>query len=169
LLEQGYDAGIRLGHAVAQGMVAVRLTGELAWSVVGAPAYFTRAGRPAVPEDLVRHETLRYRFTLSKILPRWRFVRDGEAFHVDTGRRLVVNDTGLLADFARSGLGLAYLPDIEIRDDLASDRLQRVLEPFVPPSAGLFLYFPAKTQSQPKLRAFIDMARAHQRAAPPPA
>lgn len=158
LVEQGYDAGVRLGQSVAQGMVAVRLTGELKWSVVGTADYFARAGRPRMPEDLVNHQTLRYRFHNSQILPRWRFVRDGDFFHVETSRKLVVNDTSMIAEFARNGLGLAYLPDIEISQDLLKGRLERVLEEFVPNSSGLFLYFPAKAQSQPKLRAFIDMA-----------
>lgn len=160
LREQGYDAGIRLGQSVALGMVAVRLTDDLAWSVVGAPAYFARAGRPLAPEDLVRHDTVRYRFHTSRTLARWSFVRDGEPFHVETGHTLVANDTGLLADFARSGMGLAYLPDVEIAHDLAEGRLERVLTGFVPKTSGLFLYFAAHTQSQPKLRAFIDMARS---------
>ncbi len=163
LLEQGFDAGIRLGQSVAQGMVAVRLTGELAWSVVGAPAYFARAGRPLAPEELVRHETVRYRFHRSKALAPWTFVRDGDSFDVETAHKLVVNDTGLIADFARSGLGLAYLPDIEIAGDLAHGRLERVLQPFIAPTSGLFLYFAAKTQGQPKLRALIDMATAQLR------
>jgi len=160
LLEQGFDAGIRLGQQVAQGMVAVRLTDDLAWSVVGSPEYLARAGRPRIPEDLVRHATVRYRFHRSRALAPWSFVRDGDRFQVETGQQLVVNDTGLIADFARSGLGLAYLPDIEIVDDLAARRLERVLQPFVSRTPGLFLYFAAKTQSQPKLRAFIDMATA---------
>ena len=160
LLEQGFDAGIRLGQQVAQGMVAVRLTDDLAWSVVGAPAYLARAGRPRIPEDLVRHATVRYRFHRSRALAPWSFVRDGDRFQVETGQHLVVNDTGLIADFVRSGLGLAYLPDIEIAADLAAGRLEGVLQPFVPRTSGLFLYFAAKTQSQPKLRAFIDMATA---------
>ena len=160
LLEHGFDVGIRLGHQVAQDMVAVRLTEDLHWSVVAAPAYLARAGRPNIPEDLVRHATVRYRFHRSKALAPWGFVRDGDRFQVETGQQLVVNDTGLIADFARSGLGLAYLPDIEIVDDLAARRLERVLQPFVSRTPGLFLYFAAKTQSQPKLRAFIDMATA---------
>ena len=45
---------------------------------------------------------------------------------------------------------------------IADGRLERVLEPFIPPTSGLFLYFAARTQSQPKLRAFIDMATAAQ-------
>lgn len=159
LVEQGFDAGVRLGQSVALDMVAVRLTGELAWSVVGAPAYLASAGIPSAPEELVRHATVRYRFH-STTLHRWRFLRDGDEIFVETGQQLVVNDTSLIADFARAGLGLAYLPDIEIAEDLAAGRLQRVLVPYVPRSSGLFLYFVARTQSQPKLRAFIDMAHS---------
>jgi DNA-binding transcriptional LysR family regulator len=160
LVEQGYDAGIRLGQSVELDMVAVRLTGDLSWSVVGAPAYLERAGRPAIPEDLVRHETLRYRFHTSGSLHHWGFMRDGERFSVETGTSLVVNDTTLIADLVRSGLGLAYLPDVEIEQDLAAGRLQRVLQSYIPTTTGLYLYFPARTQSQPKLRAFIDTALA---------
>jgi DNA-binding transcriptional LysR family regulator len=161
LVEQGFDAGIRLGQSVEQDMVAVRLTGDLSWSVVGSPAYFARAGRPATPEDLLRHETMRYRFHTSGALHKWRFVRDGEEFFVETAAAIVVNDTTLIADFARSGLGLAYMPDVEIEQDIASGRLERVLSFYVPVSTGLFLYFPARTQSQPKLRAFIDTVRSY--------
>lgn len=160
LIAHGFDAGIRLGQAVERDMVAVKLTGELRWSVVAAPAYFADKGRPAMPEDLIHHETLRYRFHGSGALHRWRFVRDGEEYMVETKSSLVVNDTTLLADFARSGLGMAYLPDMEIEHDLASGRLVRVLEPYVPTTSGLFLYFPIHSQSQPKLRAFIDTALA---------
>lgn len=166
LVAQGYDAGIRLGQSVEQDMVAVRLTGDLHWSVVGAPAYFDRKGVPLIPEDLMRHETLGYRFHTSGSLHHWRFVRDGEEFLVDVAAPLVVNDTTLIADFARSGLGLAYLPDVEIEQDLSSGSLLRVLENYVPSKSGLFLYFPARTQSQPKLRAFIDTALALSQPAP---
>ena len=34
------------------------------------------------------------------------------------------------------------------------------LAEFLPKTPGLFLYFPARTQMQPKLRAFIDMLTA---------
>jgi DNA-binding transcriptional LysR family regulator len=158
LVAQGFDAGIRLGHAVARDMVAVRLTPDLAWSVVGTPAYLNAAGRPARPEDLVDHETIRYRFVSTGLPHRWRFRRGRQTLTVDTAGGLVVDDTALIAEFARASLGLAYLPDMEITEDLDAGRLERVLHTFVPPTAGLYLYFPARTQQQPKLRAFIDMA-----------
>lgn len=158
LITQGYDAGIRLGQSVEQDMVALRLSGELRWSVVASADYLLRRGTPATPQDLLHHDTLRYRFHGAGTLHRWRFARDGEDYLVETKTSLVVNDTTMLADFARSGLGLAYLPDMEIEADLASGRLVRVLAPYVPTTTGLFLYFPIHTQSQPKLRAFIDTA-----------
>lgn len=160
LVAAGFDAGIRLGQAVAQDMVAVRLTPELRWSVVGAPAYLERAGRPAAPEDLTAHETIRYRFLASGALHRWAFQRDGHAYHVETGGKLVVNDTGLIRRFALAGQGLAYLPDMEIGADVDAGLLERVLPEFLPATSGLFLYFPVRMQQQPKLRAFIDIAVA---------
>jgi|GEM_PF-5758242 DNA-binding transcriptional LysR family regulator len=74
--------------------------------------------------------------------------------------RLAVNDTTLIADVARSALGSASMPDVEIEGDLASASLQRVRENDVPPTSRLFLYFPARIQSRPKLRAVIDTALA---------
>lgn len=158
LVAAGFDAGIRLGMAVAQEMVAVRLTPDLAWSVVGSPAYFGQSGRPQTPQGLTAHETIRYRFLASGALARWAFERDGQAFHVETGGKMIVNDTTLIRAFARAGMGLAYLPDLEAGADIDNGLLERVLQGFVRPTSGLFLYFPVRTQHQPKLRAFIDMA-----------
>ncbi|MGE7955013.1 LysR family transcriptional regulator [Pseudomonas sp. NPDC089530] len=160
LVSQGFDAGIRLGESLEKDMIAVRLTPDLPWSVVGAPDYFARAGRPQTPEELTRHQGIGYRFLTSGLTHRWEFRHNGRDFTVGVQGALVVNDRQLLLATARAGQGLAYACDIEIADDLASGRLERVLQAFVPRSSGLYLYFPSRTQSQPKLRAFIDMARA---------
>lgn len=160
LVRDGYDAGIRLGQALQQDMVAVRLSPPLPWSVVAAPAYLAAAGTPQLPHDLLRHRTIRYRFPAAGTLPGWQFVVDGETVQIHAHAGLVVNDTGMIAEFVRQGLGLAYLPDIEIKADIAAGRMQRVLEGHVRPSPGLFLYFPERMQNQPKLRALIDEAVA---------
>lgn len=157
---RGYDAGIRIGEYVERDMVAVRLTRDIAWSVVGSPAYLDARGRPERPEDLTGHEAIRYRFPSSGALYRWEFERDGRALTVDPPGSLIVNDGDLLLSFARAGLGLAYVADIAVAAELASGELEQVLQPFLPRTPGLFLYFPRRAQDQPKLRAFIDTARA---------
>ncbi|KAF1012041.1 MAG: HTH-type transcriptional regulator PgrR [Pseudomonas fluorescens] len=160
LVTHGFDAGIRLGESIEKDMVAVRLTPDLQWSVVGSPAYFARAGKPQTPEELTHHETIGYRFLTSGMAHRWEFTRAGRVFTVGTRGGLIVNDRNLMISAARAGLGLAYVSDFEVAQDLASGALARVLDTFVPASSGLYLYFPARTQSQPKLRAFIDLAMA---------
>lgn len=160
LAARGYDAGIRIGEYVELDMVAVRLTRDIAWTVVGSPAYLDARGRPERPEDLTRHEAIRYRFPTSGVIYRWEFERDGRALTVDPPGSLIVNDGGLLSSFARAGLGLTYLPDIAVEADLAAGLLHKVLELFLPRTPGLFLYFPRRAQDQPKLRAFIDVARS---------
>lgn len=156
LVASGFDAGIRLGQAVAKDMVMVQLTPELIWTVVGSADYFQHVDRPLTPQELIDHQTIRYRFSGSGALHRWGF-KDCE---VETKGGLIVNDTTLIAEFARQGQGLAYLPQIEIKSDLINGRLQSVLAEYIPRTSGLFLYFPARTQQQSKLRVLIDAARA---------
>lgn len=156
LVAEGMDAGIRLGQAVAQDMVAIRLSRPLAWSIVAAPCYFEQQGVPRQPQDLLRHQTLRYRFSTSSRLPPWRLSGpDGELL-LDTEALLTANDTQMLAEWARQGMGIAWLPDLEIAEDVRRGRLVRVLTDFVPDTSGLFLYFPMRTQNQPKMRTLIE-------------
>lgn len=159
LVGAGFDAGIRLGEAVEKDMVAVRLTPEIAWSVVGAPRYFEGKERPKVPEDLVRHEALHYRFAGSGALHRWSFRRGKRDFLVETKGGLVLNDRQMLVDSAVEGLGLAFVSAQESRRAVAQGLLETFLQPYIPVDSGLYLYFPERSQSQLKLRVFIDMAR----------
>ncbi|HEY0295965.1 MAG TPA: LysR family transcriptional regulator [Bordetella sp.] len=154
----GFDAGIRLGEAIAQDMVAVRLTPEVTWAVMGSPGYFRQHGLPETPEDLMAHEAIQYRFVGSGQIHAWEFSRDGQPLKVEMKGQLTVNDRASLLTLACRGLGLAYVSDREAADDLAAGRLQAVLRDYAPADGGLYLYFPARMQMQPKLRAFIDLA-----------
>jgi len=156
LVTEGLDAGIRLGQAIAQDMVAIRLSQPLAWSLVASPGYAGGADRLEQPHDLLRHQVLRYRFNTASRLPAWRLLGlDGELL-LDINAHLTANDTQMLAEWARQGLGIAYLPDLEIKEDVDAGRLVRVLRQFVPDTSGLYLYFPMRTQHQPKMRALIE-------------
>jgi DNA-binding transcriptional LysR family regulator len=156
LVAAGYDAGIRLGQSVAQDMVAIRLSRPLTWSLVSSPEYFEQSGMPVVPQDLLRHRTLRYRFPTSRLLPPWRLAGTEGELLLDTDAALTANDTQMIAEWARQGMGIAYLPDLEIDEDVKCGKLVRVLTQFVPETSGLFLYLPMRTQNQSKMRALIE-------------
>jgi DNA-binding transcriptional LysR family regulator len=163
LTANNLDAGIRIGEQVERDMIAVRLTPDLRWSVLGAPAYFAARGRPRTPEELTQHECIRYRFLTAGSIYRWEFVRGGREFSVDAPGGVTVNDSALMMMCALKGMGLIYSADLFASRELAAGRLEPVLQEFLPTTPGLFLYFPARTQTQPKLRAFIDMMTAGKR------
>jgi DNA-binding transcriptional LysR family regulator len=160
LVAAGFDAGVRLGDAVEKDMVRVPITKRSSWSIVAAPSYLKRAGIPRKPDDLVRHQVIRQRMIATGVVYRWELERRGKPITVDVPGGIVVDDVELMVALAREGAGLAYVPDEQIGTDVAKHRLERVLEAFISPGPGLCLYFPARTQAQPKLRALIDMARA---------
>ena len=160
IASRGFDAGIRLGESIEADMVAVRLTKDITWSVVGAPSYLNAKGRPEVPSDLIRHECILYKFPTSGAIHRWEFSKNGKSFTVRAPGKVITSDSLLLISLAREGLGLTYSADLVAAADIALGRLELVLRPFLTKTPGLFLYFPARMQTQPKLRAFIDVAVA---------
>ena len=155
-----FDAGIRIGGYIERDMVAVRLTQDFRWSVVGSPSYFAERGRPRSPDELARHECIGYRFPTAQSVYRWEFLRDGHEFSVDPKGGIIVDDHLTMIALARRGLGLAYTADLVAATALASGEPQGVLTRYLPVRPGLFLYFPARSQNQPKMRAFIDTATA---------
>lgn len=159
IVASGYDAGIRFGESLEKDMVAIRLTPDIRWLVVGAPRYLDIAGRPTTPEELVHHEAIHYRFPSSHALHRWGFKRGKRKFLVDIPGRLIIDERRLLVEFAVRGLGLAFVADREVREYLADGRLEQFLEKFIPSEGGIYLYFPKRSLNQPKLRTFVETAR----------
>jgi DNA-binding transcriptional LysR family regulator len=126
--------------------------------VLGTPTYFASRGRPRTPQELIKHECIGYRFPTAKAVCRWEFVRGGREFSLDPPGSIIVNDHLTMIALAKEGVGLAYTVDLVARRELASGELEPVLGSHLPIKPGLFLYFPAKSQTQPKLRTFIDVA-----------
>ena len=162
-----FDAGIRLGEFIERDMIAARLTPDFRWVVVGAPSYFETRRRPRSPQQLIDHECIGYRYPTARTVARWQFVRDGRPYSVEPRSAVIVNDHITMVALARQGVGLAYTAELVAARELASGELESVLKSHLPTTPGLFLYFPARSENQPKLRAFIDVAKQRRRAGHP--
>jgi DNA-binding transcriptional LysR family regulator len=88
-----------------------------------------------------------------------RIERQGKPITVDAPGSIVVNDIGFMVALAIEGAGLAYVPDESIAVAVAEGRLERVLESFLTPGPGYCLYFPARMQEQPKLKALVEVVK----------
>lgn len=157
LVGAGYDAGVRIGEYIDRDMVATRVSRPFKWLVFGAPSYLQTRGRPRVPEDLSRHECLRYRRPEIGDIYRWEFERNGQSIIIDPPGSVLVNDPTLLRTFARQGLGLTYSASINVTADVENGALEPLLERFSPAQESFFIYYPRTSRNQPKLRAFVDL------------
>jgi DNA-binding transcriptional LysR family regulator len=162
IVRDGFDAGIRFGPLVARDMIALRLGPPVRPAVVAAPAYLTRRGTPKAPDDLAAHECIRIRLPSGGILP-WRFQRRGKIVEAAPGGSLVVNDRALELQAAPDGAGIAYLLANRVAALLRNGRLVQLLEPWMPPAASFYLYYPSRRQVPPPLRAFADFMRRETR------
>lgn len=156
IVAQGLDAGVRLGHAVAQDMVSVKVTASEPVAIVGAPHYLKRRGVPRQPADLARHDCILFRLPSTGTVYRWELVDDGKPLEMEVAGPVVVNDTAAMLDCARAGLGLAYVLEGTATERLRSGALVKVLPAAAPVLPGFHLYYPSRRQLPLKLRCFID-------------
>jgi DNA-binding transcriptional LysR family regulator len=164
LVAESFDAGIRLGERVERDMVAVPVSGPMRSVVVASPAYFKRHGRPENPKDLQNHNCIKFRLPSSGAIYRWEFAhrsgaQKGSWYEIAVDGSLTVNDFSLALRAALDGIGVTYLLDMSVRTIIDAGRLECVLEPWLPPFEGLYLYYPSRFQVPPKLRVFIDFVR----------
>ncbi|PTL78653.1 LysR family transcriptional regulator [Vitiosangium sp. GDMCC 1.1324] len=159
IVAEGYDAGVRLSEAIERDMVQVRLTDAFRFVVVGAPGYLARHGTPQRPEDLLRHDCITFRMRTTGALYAWELERGRRNWRVPVRGGVVTNESQLSASLAEQGLGLAYVLEPMVAEQLRTGTLQRVLEPYAPTVPGFFLYFPSRAQRSPALRLFVDAAR----------
>jgi DNA-binding transcriptional LysR family regulator len=161
LAASGFDAGIRLGQLIAADMVAVRLSPPFRLVVVASPDYLRRRGAPGRIEDLRGHACLRMRQSGGAIAP-FVFASGNKRVEAAVLGPLIANDFPTLLGAAVQGLGLAQLPAPIVAKQLAAGKLAAVLQPFAPMAPGVFLYYPSRRQTPPKLRAFIDHIKSRQ-------
>ncbi len=159
IVESGFDAGIRLSEAIAPDLVAVRLTPPFRWVVAGSKEYLARRGRPERPRDLLEHDCIGYRMSSTGALYAWEFQRRGREESVEVKGRLVCNDGGVMLNAALAGLGLVYHSESILAPHVESGALELLLEPYAVKVPGFFLYFPQASRNDPKIRAFIEIAR----------
>lgn len=158
IVEQGFDAGVRLAESVPQDMIAVRLGGDIRFVAVASPAYLSAKSPPVQPDDLRQHRCIRQRLPSGKLY-RWEFARHGQEIAIDVPGALTLDHSALMAEAAIDGLGIAFVPEHVARAGLESKKLAIVLEDWSPAIPGLCLYFPGNRHVPAGLRAFIDMLR----------
>lgn len=148
---EGIDVLLRVGTLRDSGMMARKL-GVTRMVACAAPGYLKHHGRPRKPEDLSTHHCLGF-LRESGPVP-WR-MSTGEyevkgPFHVNQGASL--------RDAAMAGLGICWLFDFMVAEELASGKLVPVLEEYACDERPIHALYSENRHLLPKVRVFLDFA-----------
>uniref|UniRef100_A0A9E8CTJ6 LysR family transcriptional regulator n=1 Tax=Bosea sp. NBC_00436 TaxID=2969620 RepID=A0A9E8CTJ6_9HYPH len=159
IVEEGFDAGVRLGESVEKDMIAVRIGPDWRLVAVASPGYLAEHGVPEHPQDLIRHVCINMRHETAGGLYAWEFEKDGQELRVRVSGQLTFNNSYAMIDAAVSGYGIAYVPDDIVEQQITSGTLVQVLDDWSPFFDGYFLYYPSRRQNLPAFKVIVDVLR----------
>jgi DNA-binding transcriptional LysR family regulator len=159
LIEERFDAAVRIGELPDSSFVARPLR-PYAMTVCASPAYLARAGIPATPADLARHECLG--FVHRGREAGWRLEGEDDATHASrtASARFRANNGQALRKAALAGFGIVLQPHALVEDELRSGALVTLLEDHLPKPSPAHLVYPRDTRAMPKLSSFVEFVVA---------
>ncbi len=159
VVTERFDAGIRLGEAISQDMIAIPVGPEIRLVVVGSPAYLQANGMPQTPYELTSYDCIDIRHKPNGNIYAWEFEENGKEFTVRGQGQLVFNSTMHVLNAAVDGIGLAYVPEPLAEPYVAQGKLIKVLTDWSNYFPGFHLYYPNRRQNSPAFKAFVDAFR----------
>lgn len=155
VVEEGFDAVLRTGTPSDSRLMSKKL-GSFQLCIVGAPGYFESRGTPRKPSDLRHHACLLHKFPSTGRFEMWPLKHEVDVPDFDLPQTMVCNTTEVMVDVARSGLGIACLPDFMVNTYIRSGELELILEEYVVHSGMFRVLWPSSKHMSRKLRVFID-------------
>lgn len=153
LIDDHYDVAIQLSERTDINVVNKVLCNTY-FHVVASPEYIDKHGSPAHPNELQKHQCLLFA-NQGESKP-WKFT-DGKTnvgIHIKSHWRS--NSGHLLRAGARRGLGLAYLPDYYLYEDLEAGALISVMPEWQSIERKLVAIYQHKAHLPTKIRLFVE-------------
>jgi DNA-binding transcriptional LysR family regulator len=147
----------------------MRELGDSRAVLVASGSLLGKSGRPAHPQDLSGFPTIGMTGAGDKFT--WGFREpDCTPINVTLSPRLMTDSFDALRAAAVAGVGIAYLPEFVVQEDIESGALERVLPEFGLLPGLVHVVFPTRRGMVPAVRAFIDaLAEGFHESCPKPA
>jgi DNA-binding transcriptional LysR family regulator len=153
LVEQGYEAAVRIGDLKDARLIARPLRPYEMW-LCASPDYLRSHGTPAAPRELAGHNCLAFAYWRSK--DTWRFRRGEHHEEVRVSGRFVANSGQALRTAALAGSGVILQPEVLLAADVAAGRLVRLLPAWNVNTRAMHVVYAAGHRRNPKVKSFVD-------------
>ncbi|XPF94086.1 LysR family transcriptional regulator [Colwellia sp. RE-S-Sl-9] len=158
LVEEGYDLALRVGKLEDSNMIS-RQIHLFPLIVVASPNYLKKHGTPNHPKDLIHHNCIIN--TIMKTPFKWNFVDENKNFLVKVKGNLEANNDIMLQRFATAGLGISYIPNFMVQDQIEKGELVQLLTKFMPSPLPISVVYPSRKHLSTAKRKFIDTLVEH--------
>lgn len=148
------DLALRYGPLADSRLVA-RPLAQTRPVLCAAPAYLQRRGTPRLPQDLVQHNCLSFHRG-GRRQREWRFGQGGQwvAVRIDGDRH--ADDASLAREWAVAGVGITFKSYLDVRADLDSGALVRLLPDWDTEAYPLHALLPSNRFVPARVRALVD-------------
>jgi DNA-binding transcriptional LysR family regulator len=153
LIEEGFDAAIRITRLEDSGMIARKLC-DFQMHCFVSPALLEKHGPVRTPQDLAGIPCIVD--TNSRYYNNWRFEGDGGFQTVSVSGPIEVNSPIASTRAAIAGLGVALIPDFVAKPKTECGELVAILEDFMPDGGGIYAIYPHRRYLPAKVRRFVD-------------
>lgn len=155
VVEKGFDLVIRTAPLLEDSTFVARRIALNGFLLCAAPAYCERYGMPKSLDDLSEHTciaTLQHAGEKS-----WAFTSpNGTLLSAPISPRLSINAGSPQINAAKSGLGIALLPEYVVEDAESSGDLVRLLPDYIHESYPIYVIYPHRDLMPYRTRSFLD-------------
>lgn len=156
LVHENLDVAVRIGRPTEQNYM-IRKIGLIERILVAAPAYLERRAAIRSPSALAGHDIIVTDAVLSR-QGTITLVKGGRSTAVSVDPVLKTNNARVLISALLAGRGLGPVQVPLILDELATDKLARVLPGYEVKPSELYIVYPTSRFLRPAVRSFIEFA-----------
>lgn len=151
--EDPYDLSIQLGPLKDSGLTYRRLA-TVTRGVYASPEYLAKRGVPRTVDDFQQHDCIVTEQQRADGV--WTFRNRSQHRFTEVVGKVVVNNIGVARELAIGHVGLSMLPNVMCRNDVASNRLVRLLTDWESPPMHATALILSRKGLPNKTRVFLD-------------
>lgn len=156
IISEGYDMALNLCFPPLESSeLVMKVLGKSPQVLVASAAFLRDYALPLLPADLAGLPTIHWGTPLLQY--HWELTcTQGTMVQLQHTPRLVSDDMQTLKNAALAGVGIANLPRVVVKDELADGRLIALLPQWQPAEGVITAVFPSRRGLMPSVRSLID-------------
>lgn len=151
LVEEGIDVAIRFGPIRDENLIARHLVSTRRLTVA-TPAYLRRHGSPSQPEDLPSHVCVAFNYAPAA---EWSYHGPQGEVRVKVTSAFRSNNGHAIRGAILAGLGIGWLPEALVHEQLKSGKLKALLPRYTMPPIEVHAVYSAARHVPMKVQAFL--------------